>query len=107
MNRRSCKWQKGLFEVRLAAHEQDRPIEDKEEVRNVLADKLTSDAALRKQLGAKGQEQAKMFSWRRTAELTLAGYDEAQARFIDDRGAKRRHGFQHNKNSRHRLTVYF
>ncbi len=42
--------------------------------------RLGQDSTLRDDLGARGQERAKGFSWRRTAELTLEVYEEALAR---------------------------
>jgi glycosyltransferase involved in cell wall biosynthesis len=42
--------------------------------------RLLSDRALAEQLSAKGRERAGMFTWERTAELTLASYDRALSR---------------------------
>jgi glycosyltransferase involved in cell wall biosynthesis len=39
--------------------------------------RLIRDAGLRADLAARGLERAKQFSWRRTAELTLASYRRA------------------------------
>jgi glycosyltransferase involved in cell wall biosynthesis len=39
--------------------------------------RLLTDAELRKELSSRGLERAKHFSWRRTAELTLASYRRA------------------------------
>ena len=49
-----------------------------EEIRGALAELLTDDAQ-RAQLAARGPEQAARFSWRRTAEETLAAIEQAAA----------------------------
>ena len=42
-------------------------------------ERLLSDADLRDRLGAAGRERAATFTWRRTAELTVASYERALA----------------------------
>lgn len=48
-------------------------------IRDAIA-RLLSDRALAADLGARGRERARTFTWRRTAEATLAAYGEAIAR---------------------------
>ena len=42
-------------------------------------ERLLSDADLRAWLGAAGRERAATFTWKRTAELTVASYERALA----------------------------
>jgi glycosyltransferase involved in cell wall biosynthesis len=42
--------------------------------------RVASDGALRAELGAKGRERARLFTWKRCAELTREVYEEARTR---------------------------
>jgi len=53
--------------------------EDEEEMAEALR-RLAGDAALRAELGARGRERARRYTWARCAEATLLAYGAALGR---------------------------
>jgi glycosyltransferase involved in cell wall biosynthesis len=73
----------GLLERDLAARgrQRRRPLlrADRQRAISAAIERLLQDSALRDRLRAAGPEQAKRFTWQRTAEGTLASYERALA----------------------------
>ncbi|HEX8148858.1 MAG TPA: glycosyltransferase family 1 protein [Pyrinomonadaceae bacterium] len=65
--------------------------------------RVLADAGLRAELSRKGLERARLFSWEKTARLTLAAYEEAFARAKGDAAPppRRRAGQERTKNYPH------